>query len=178
MENVFEDFSVGEGSKPGEFEVLPPNDYVVTLESWEMAPASVNAKDPNGIMFKVRFAVLDGVYKGRLIFDQWCWKNLNITAQNIGRGKVTALAEALGWKPGQVLKNPDELLNKPVVASIKVREAQGNFSASNQVVDFSPVGTEAAAPKTLAEKKPKKSAVAPVAAEAAGEEAEGDDPWK
>lgn len=174
MENVFEDFNVGEGSKPGEFEALPPNDYVVALEQWEMAPASVNAKDPNGIMFKVRFVVLDGVYKGRLIFDQWCWKNLNVTAQNIGRGKVTALAEALGWKPGQVLKNPDELKDKPVLATIKVREAQGNFSASNTVVDFSPVAAATAPAKTLASKGKK---AAPVEVEA-GDDTEGDDPWK
>lgn len=131
---MLDDYKVGDGTESGTYTPLPPDDYTVLMESAEMVPT----KDGTGLMLKVKFQVLEGQYKGRLIFDNWTYKNNSEVAQNIGRGKITSLSKACGYTEGQIVKDTADLCNKPVLAKVVV-QTQADWPARNVVQAFKPV---------------------------------------
>ena len=110
-------------------------------------------KSGNGTGLKMTFEIIDGQYKGRRV-----WENLNIQhtsedTQRIAQSQLSALCHAVN-----VIKLDDTaaLHFKPVKIKVTVREAQGQYQASNNIKgyesaggaapSFVPAPAEAAAP--------------------------------
>ena len=110
----------------------------------------------NGTGLKMTFEVIDGQYKGRRV-----WENLNIQhtnedAQRIAQSQLSALCHAVN-----VIKLEDTaaLHFKPVKIKVVVREAQGQYQASNNIKGYESAGGAAVAFVPAAEAAP---AAAPV----------------
>ena len=89
----------------------------------------------NGL--KLTFEIIDGQYKGRRI-----WENLNIQHENeetqrIAQSQLSALCHAVN-----VIKLQDTaaLHHKPVHVRVVVREAQGQYQASNNIKGYESAG--------------------------------------
>jgi hypothetical protein len=102
------------------------------------------------------FEILDGQYKGRKV-----WENLNIQhtnedTQRIAQSQLSALCHAVN-----VIKLEDTaaLHFKPVKVKVVVREAQGQYQASNNIKGYESAGGAAVAFAPAAEAAP---AAAPV----------------
>jgi hypothetical protein len=83
------------------------------------------------------FEILDGQYKGRRV-----WENLNIQhtnedTQRIAQSQLSALCHAVN-----VIKLEDTaaLHFKPVKIKVVVREAQGQYQASNNIKGYESAG--------------------------------------
>jgi hypothetical protein len=94
-------------------------------------------KSGKGTGLKLTFEIIDGQYKGRRI-----WENLNIQHENdetqrIAQSQLSALCHAVN-----VIKLQDTaaLHHKPVNLRVVVREAQGQWQASNQVKGYESAG--------------------------------------
>jgi hypothetical protein len=91
----------------------------------------------NGKGMKLTFEIIDGQYKGRRI-----WENLNIQhssedTQRIAQSQLSALCHAVN-----VIKLQDTaaLHHKPVTIKVVVREAKGEYQASNNIKGYESAG--------------------------------------
>jgi hypothetical protein len=128
---------------------IPAGVYLAHCTESDVGPL----KSGNGTGLKMTFEILDGQYKNRKV-----WENLNIQhtseeTQRIAQSQLSALCHAVN-----VIKLEDTaaLHFKPVKIKVTVREAQGQYQASNNIKgyesaggaapSFVPAPAEAAAP--------------------------------
>ena len=124
---------------------IPAGTYLAHCTESDVGPL----KSGNGTGLKMTFEILDGQYKGRKV-----WENLNIQhtnedTQRIAQSQLSALCHAVN-----VIKLEDTaaLHFKPVKIKVVVREAQGQYQASNNIKGYESAGgaTPAFAPASEA----------------------------
>lgn len=101
---------------------VPAGDYNLQLEKGEIA----YTKNGRGVLYKARFAILEGEYSGRLIFSQFNIRNDNEQAQTIGIAEMKALTIACGLDWEEVRSETDQLLFKPFGARVGLDREQVN----------------------------------------------------
>lgn len=136
------------------FDPVPAGNYVAVITDSEIKPTR------SGRALKLTFRIVEGQHNGRLI-----WANLNVEnqsaqAQEIAQKQLSALCHAVG-----VINLTDtlQLHDKPVRIRVKVRPAEGEYAASNDVTGYEAVGG-GGTPVTAA--APARPASAPAAAPA------------
>ena len=125
---------------------LPAGVYLAHIVESDVQPL----KSGNGEGLKLTFEIIDGQLKGRKV-----WENLNIRhtsedTQRIAQSQLSALCHAVN-----VIKLMDTaaLHFKPVRINVTVREAQGQYKASNNIKGYESAGgfsAPAAAPREIA----------------------------
>ena len=122
---------------------LPAGVYLAHIVESDVQPL----KSGNGKGLKLTFEVIDGQFKGRKV-----WENLNIQhtnedTQRIAQSQFSALCHAVN-----VIKVMDTaaLHFKPVYISVTVREAQGQYKASNNIKGYEAAGSAPATAPTPA----------------------------
>ena len=112
---------------------IPAGTYLAHCTESDVGPL----KSGNGTGLKMTFEILDGQYKGRRV-----WENLNIQhtsedTQRIAQSQLSALCHAVN-----VIKLEDTaaLHFKPVKIKVVVREAQGQYQASNNIKGYESAG--------------------------------------
>jgi hypothetical protein len=126
---------------------LPAGTYLAHITESDVQPL----KSGNGEGLKLTFEIMDGQFKGRKV-----WENLNIRhsnedTQRIAQSQLSALCHAVN-----VIKLMDTaaLHFKPVRISVTVREAQGQYKASNNIKGYESAGgfsAPAAAPAPVSD---------------------------
>jgi hypothetical protein len=113
---------------------LPAGTYLAHITESDVQPL----KSGNGTGLKLTFEVIEGQYKGRRV-----WENLNIQhsnddTQRIAQSQLSALCHAVN-----VIKLQDTaaLHFKPVSIKVVVREAQGQYQASNNIKGYESAGS-------------------------------------
>lgn len=109
------------------FETLPEGEYLVMVADSEMKPT--NAKD--GEYLNLTLEVLDGPYKGRIIFDRLNLVNKNPKAVEIAQRQLSQICHAVG-----VLRVADstELHNRPMVAKVGIEVGNPKRDATGSVI--------------------------------------------
>jgi hypothetical protein len=112
---------------------VPAGTYLAQCIDSDVQPL----KSGNGTGLKLTFEIIDGQYKGRRI-----WENLNIQhsnddTQRIAQSQLSALCHAVN-----VIKLQDTaaLHHKPVTIKVVVREAKGEYQASNNITGYESAG--------------------------------------
>lgn len=132
------------------FELLPEGEYLVMVADSEMKPT--NAKD--GEYLNLTLEVLDGPYKGRILFDRLNLVNKNPKAVEIAQRHLSQICHAVG-----VLRVADstELHNRPMVAKVGTeaggqKPGGGKYEDKNKIKSYRPAagGAPVAAPTTTA----------------------------
>jgi len=120
---------------------LPAGVYLAHIVESDVQPL----KSGNGEGLKLTFEIIDGQLKGRKV-----WENLNIRhssedTQRIAQSQLSALCHAVN-----VIKLMDTaaLHFKPVRINVTVREAVGQYKASNNIKGYEAVGGGISAPAT------------------------------
>jgi hypothetical protein len=117
--------------KPNEFEVLPAGRYLAAITESAMKPTSKGT----GEYLELKFQIIDGPYKGRVLFSRLNLKNPNPQAVQIARGDLAAIRKATG------VVNPKdsvELHNLPVTIIVKVGKNKDSGEANNEIKGFLP----------------------------------------
>jgi hypothetical protein len=120
---------------------LPAGVYLAHIVESDVQPL----KSGNGEGLKLTFEIIDGQHKGRKV-----WENLNIRhtsedTQRIAQSQLSALCHAVN-----VIKLMDTaaLHFKPVRINVTVREAVGQYKASNNIKGYEAAGGGISAPAT------------------------------
>ncbi len=161
--------------KPAEdFEVIPPGKHTALIIESEVKVT----KKGTGRYIYLKMQIVDGQYRDRPLFDQINIQNPNTQCVEIGLRSLSALARALELAH---VEDTDQLLNRVVVAHVKVKDGQNSIrtysaaeyqqpasTAVTQAVPVAPVAA-AAAPTTVAPAVPVSHlAPAPVQTQAPG----------
>ena len=138
-------------------EAIPAGWYNVMVDQSEMKPA----KAEGNFYLEVRLSVLDGQYVNRKLFTRMNLRNNNPQAQEIAYKELSGLCRAAGKMQ---VGDSAELHGIPLKVKVKVKAADGQYEASNDVTNFANIN-QATAPGAVA--PPAAAPWAPPAAPAA-----------
>lgn len=98
-----------------------------------------STKSGTGQYIQLTWQVLDGDFKGRLVFDRLNIRNQNATAEKIGQQQLSGLCHALG-----VLKVQDtaQLHGKPCRIKVSIRK-DDQYGDSNEIKGYEAIGKQA-----------------------------------
>lgn len=148
-----------------DFAPLPAGPYEAEITSAEVKDASTGS----GCYLKLELTVIGPTHTGRKVWANITLKNANAQAEQIGQGQLSALCRAVGVP---TLKDTDQLFQKLVRVRLKVKPAQGNYQAGNEVTAYEAMGTPQGAPSAA-----RPAANAPAAAPAAAAAGAKKAPW-
>lgn len=105
---------------------VPADWYNAMMVASEMKPT----KDQSGAYLEAQCKIVDGPYAGRVIYDRMNLQNANATAVEIGYKRLSAYCHATG-----VIQVQDsaQLHNIPFRMKVKLKPADGQYEASNEV---------------------------------------------
>jgi hypothetical protein len=131
------------------FDPVPAGKYLAVITESEMKPTKANT----GQYLQLTFQILDGEYKGRMLWARLNLDNPNATAVQIARADLSAICRAVG-----VLAPNDsvELHNLPLVIDVRCKKRADTGEITNEIKGFgrkdapppSPAGPPAATNST------------------------------
>lgn len=119
------------------FTPLPAGDYQAIITESETKAT----KDGQGQYLQLKLQIQGGEFAGRVLFDRLNLWNNNQQAQEIAQRALSAICHAVG-----ILQVGDsqELHNRPLIATVKVKPASGNYEANNEIKGYKAAQLEAA----------------------------------
>lgn len=111
------------------FEAIPAGKYLAVITESEMKPT----KSGVGQYLQITFQVIDGEYKGRLVWSRLNFDNPNATTVKIARAELSAICRAVG-----VLAPKDslELHNIPLVITVGHKKRDDNGELTNVIKGY------------------------------------------
>lgn len=133
-------FNATEVEPTTSFEPLPAGEYLAAITESEMKPT----KSGSGSYLQLTFTVLDGEYKGRILWARLNLNNPNATAVKIARSELSAICHAVG-----VMQPRDsvDLHNLPLVITVKVKKRSDNDELTNEIKAYAAKGTATGQPQ-------------------------------
>lgn len=120
-----------------DFSVVPAGNYNVQMIKSEIVPTKAKAEGRAsvGSLLKVQFKIIDGDYKGRIVFGQYNLENENQQAVTISRKQMKTLCDAIGKPEG--VEDSVDMHNIPLNIKLGITPAQGNYAESNDIKFYS-----------------------------------------
>ena len=120
---------------------LPAGTYLAHIIESDVQPL----KSGNGEGLKLTFEIIDGQFKGRKVYENLNIRHTSEDTQRIAQSQLSALCHAVN-----VIKLMDTaaLHFKPVRINVTVREAVGQYKASNNIKGYEAAGGGISAPAT------------------------------
>lgn len=115
----------------GNFDALPKGRYESMINSAELQTCS----NGQGLMVVVESKITNPRYEGRRIKNWIVIKHPNEKAEKIGRGKLSALAQACGLPPG-IPDDTSDLIGRNCVVDLGIEVYEGRDS--NKVQGYYP----------------------------------------
>jgi hypothetical protein len=130
-------FNANEVDSTNDFDPIPAGKYLAMITGSQMK----ETKNKTGSYLELTFQVLEGEYKGRLLWARLSLTHSNEVTAKIARGHLSAICKAVG-----VLTPKDsvELHNLPLVINVKVKKRTDNDELTNDIRGFSKQQTTAA----------------------------------
>ena len=124
-------FNTANQEEMDDFTVIPPGEYNVQVVKTEIK----DTKSGDGKRLNLQFKVLDGDFKGRIVFTGLNIVNQNQQAVEISMKELTSICKACGKAE---IQDSDELKNIPLTVMVKVKPANGNYAEQNQITKYMP----------------------------------------
>lgn len=140
----------------GDFEIIPPGKYTVLIEKSEVK----KTKKGTGHYIDLVLQVLDGKFKNRKVFHRINIDNPSQQCVQIGMRVLAALRIASGI---QNITDSGQLINKVVVAHVKVKGEQNEVRTYSAVTPSQPLNPEQTHQTYQTEQAPEVSDIEPIA---------------
>lgn len=121
------------------FEAIPAGKYLAVITESEMKPT----KSGGGRYLQFTFQVIEGEYKGRLIWSRLNLDNPNATTVKIARAELSAICRAAGVPAP---KDSVELHNIPLVITVGQKKRADTGEMSNTIKGYAKKDAVAARP--------------------------------
>ena len=118
-----------------EFKPLPDGDYLMSIDYAEI----LDTKSGLGEHLKLELVVLDspdGSGQNRRVFEYHMIKHDNPTTQEIGRGEIAQLAEAIGLPLPLNIQDTSQFLNKAVRCRLYTEKGTDGYKDKNKVKKY------------------------------------------
>lgn len=125
------------------FAVIPAGKYKIQAIASEIRPT----KDGNGQYLWFEHEILDGEYQGRKLWERLNLWNSNQQAVEIAQRTLSAMCHATGQLH---IEDSEALHFKPMIVTVRVKPAQGNYDASNEIRGYEPANGSAPVPSSAA----------------------------
>jgi len=122
-----------------DYSVIPAGVYNSQIVKSEI----VETKAKNGSLLKLQFKVIDGQFKGRIVFGQYNISNPNPQAVEISRKQIKTLCDAVGKPNG--FQDTNEIHNIPLEIKVGIKPANGPYPDQNEIKYYDTYSGEAAA---------------------------------
>jgi hypothetical protein len=133
-------FDANEVEPNASFEAIPAGKYLAAITDSEMKPT----KNGGGSYLQLTFTILDGEYKGRVVWGRLNLANPNQTAVKMAKSELSAVCRAVGV---MTPKDSCELHNIPLLITVKVKKRKDNDELTNEVKGFEPKSAAAGRPQ-------------------------------
>ena len=127
----FSQFDAAQVEPQQSFDVLPAGTYSAMITGSEMKPTKTGGERLN-----LTFQIVEGEHQGRLVWQGLNLKNANQQAVDIAMRELSAICRAVGVLTP---KSSEELHDKPLRIKVKVRPADGQYQASNEINGYEPL---------------------------------------
>lgn len=111
--------------------VVDAGDYIAEIVKSEYL--ITKAKD--GHRLNLHWKILDGPFKGRMVFSNLNLDNPDEQAQDIAEKELNTIVQACGKV--SIKEDSEEIHNIPVKIKVTVRPANSNFAAQNEIKFYS-----------------------------------------
>jgi len=137
------DANVVEPSAPRE--TIPAGKYKAVITKSEERPT----KAQTGSMLVLTCQIIEGPHQGVSLIDRLNLNNPNKTAEEIAQRTLSAICRSVGV---MMPNESSDLHDKPMMITVKVKPAEGNYQASNEIAGYEQCegGAPAAAPAAAA----------------------------
>lgn len=109
-----------------DYSVVPAGKYNAQIVKTDI----VDTKAKTGKLLKAQFKIIDGKFKGRIIFGQYNIQNPNQQAVDISMRQIKTMCDAIGIEG---FGDTNDLHNKPMNIKVSVKPAQGQYGESNDI---------------------------------------------
>jgi len=133
-------FNANEVEPSAAFEAIPAGKYLASITESEMKPT----KKGSGSYLQLTFTILDGEYKGRVVWARLNLSNPNQTAVKIAQSELSAVCRAVGV---MTPRDSVELHNIPLLITVKVKKREDTGELTNEVKGFEPKSAGAGKPQ-------------------------------
>ena len=122
-----------------DFEPIPAGRYLAAISESETKPT----KAGTGHYLQLTFEILDGEYKGRLLWARLNMDNPNAVAVKIAKAELSAICRAVG-----VMQPRDsvELHNLPLIVNVRLKRRDDTGELANEIKGYAPREPNATAP--------------------------------
>ena len=121
-------FSAHSVEPMADFEPIPPGKYAAVITDSEMK----TTKSGNGSYLELTFQVIEGEFKGRLLWARLNLDNPNALTVKIARSELSAICRAVGvFEP----KDSCELHNLPLLVTVK-QKADADGEVRNEIKGY------------------------------------------
>lgn len=121
------------------FEAIPADKYIAAIVESETKPT----KKGGGSYLQLTFQVLDGPYKGRLLWARLNLNNPNQQAVQIARAELSAICRAAGV---MTPRDSVELHNLPMQITVKCKKRDDTGEITNDIKGYAKKDAVGAAP--------------------------------
>lgn len=124
-------FNAAEVEPTSSFDPLPAGKYLAAVTESEMKPT----KNGSGNYLQLTFTIVEGEFKGRVLWARLNLNNPNATAVKIARSELSAVCHAVG-----VMQPRDsvELHNLPLLITVKLKKRTDNGELTNEIKGYEP----------------------------------------
>jgi hypothetical protein len=130
-----------------DFEAIPANKYLAIITASEMK----DTKSGTGQFLELTFQIIDGEYKGRLLWARLNLDNPNEVAVKIAQAELSGICRAVGvMQP----RDSAELHNLPLVITVKVVKRQDNGELGNEIRGYAKKEAASGQPQQAASSTP------------------------
>lgn len=133
-------FNANEVEPAGSFEALPVGKYLAAITDSEMKPT----KNGQGSYLQLTLTILEGEYKGRVLWARLNLTNPNQTAVKIARGELSAICRAVGV---MTPKDSCDLHNIPMLVTVGVKKREDTGEMTNELKGYEPKSAAAGKPQ-------------------------------
>ncbi|MCH9712523.1 MAG: DUF669 domain-containing protein [Proteobacteria bacterium] len=130
MANLGREFDASKVEPSQSMELMPAGEYTAAIVSSEMMASKNNS---NNHYLKLKFQIIDGEQKGRVIFSNLNLINSNETAVSIAQRDLSAICHAVGVLN---IQDSEELHDKPLNIKIGIKPAQDGYDAQNEIKGY------------------------------------------
>jgi hypothetical protein len=112
------------------FDPIPAGKYIAIITNSQMKPT----KNGDGSLLELQFQIIEGEYKGRLVWSRLCLENKNEITVKIAKSQLADICRAVG-----VMTPADsvQLHNLPLQISVKVKKRNDSDETTNEIKAYS-----------------------------------------
>jgi len=116
---------------------IPSGDYIAHITKTEFKETKKNLEGKStGHYLSVHEKILEGEYKGRMVFSNLNLDNPSAAAVEIANKTLNSICQACNI---QGVENSDELLQIPHVITVGLRKGDSQYPDSNEITAYAPV---------------------------------------